>query len=94
MEFAIGEGGLNWELLYPYKGSQENCSFNAHKAIGGAKVRGYGRVPEGDEQALMAALYTQGPISVAIFASDNFMDYAGGILDDPMCAQVDYLNHG
>ena len=94
MEFTIGEGGLNFEVLYPYKGVEQNCSFSKLKPIGASKVKGYSMVEEGNEQALMAALALNGPISVAIYASETFMEYAGGILDDPICPQVDYLNHG
>lgn len=53
------------------------CKFN--RANVGATCTGFVDLPKGDEQKLMEAVATIGPVSVAIDAGhDSFMRYAGG----------------
>ena len=80
---------------YPYDGYQQECRFNKLKPMGAKRVKGWELIPAGDEQALMAAVASQGPISVAINVTDTFMDYASGVLDDQLCwNEWEHLNHG
>ena len=70
-------------------------SFNKFRPLGGMEARQIVNLPVGDEHALMAAVATQGPISVALEVTYNFKNYAGGILDDRTCGnRLLELNHG
>lgn len=60
----------------------------------GADDVGFVDVPNGDEAKLLAAVATQGPISVAIDASlETFQLYANGVYFDENCSSVN-LDHG
>uniref|UniRef100_A0AC35TTN8 Pept_C1 domain-containing protein n=1 Tax=Rhabditophanes sp. KR3021 TaxID=114890 RepID=A0AC35TTN8_9BILA len=84
-EFIIKEGGVDTEKSYPYIGRKSSkCHFNA-KTIG-AKVSGYEKIKRGDEDALKAAIATQGPISISIQANHkSLMNYKNGIWTEPTC---------
>ncbi len=68
------------------------CKFNA--ATVGATDTGFVDITAGDEGALVDALATIGPISVAIDASQgSFQFYSDGIYDEESCSSTD-LDHG
>ena len=53
------------------------CKFKVSEAV--AKIKAYKVISPRDESALQAAVASQGPVSVAIDASQSsFMSYAGG----------------
>lgn len=62
----------------------------------GVTVTGYVNVTVGDEAALMDALVSSGPISVAIDAShESFRFYTQGVYFEPTCKNdVNSLDHG
>jgi cathepsin L len=67
-EYIKDNGGVDTESYYPYRGVDETqCSYSSSAV--GATASGYVNVPSGDEQALMQAVATVGPVSVAIDAS-------------------------
>ncbi len=45
------------------------------------------------EDQMMNVVGTIGPITIAIHASDNFQNYASGILNDPLCHAGISPNH-
>jgi len=91
-EYIMANKGVDTEKSYPYKAVDQKCKFN--RATVGATVTGYVDIPSGDEDALMDALATVGPISVAIDASQpSFQLYSAGIYDEPECSS-DSLDHG
>ncbi|KAF8796178.1 procathepsin L-like [Argiope bruennichi] len=85
--------GIDTEKAYPYVDGEDSCHFK--KSGIGATCTGYVDIPSGDEKALMIALATVGPISVAINASGNFMDYDSGIYSPRDCnGGEEDLSHG
>ena len=87
-------GGIDTEDSYPYHAHNQKCHFNA-KTVG-STCSGYVDVPSGKEDALMEAVATVGPISVAIDATeDKFMLYKEGVFVDDGCTNgPDSLDHG
>jgi cathepsin L len=94
MDYAfkyIKDNGIMSESDYPYTGQDGDCHFDKSKVV--ATVTGYNDIPQGDENSLTDAISKVGPISVAIDATANLQNYAGGILDDDSCDSYS-LNHG
>ncbi|KAK0407163.1 hypothetical protein QR680_019045 [Steinernema hermaphroditum] len=90
--FIKEEGGVDTEESYPYTGNDSAvCKFKTDTV--GATDDGMVMIPEGDEEALKAAVATVGPISVAIDASHRSFQFAGkGVYYEPMCSDQQ-LNH-
>ncbi|ENN80696.1 hypothetical protein HUJ04_011681 [Dendroctonus ponderosae] len=85
----IQETGLEAEASYPYKARDGTCKFDASKVV--TKINDY-VYWYGDEEALLEATATIGPISVAMDA--NYIDsYASGVFSSRLCSSDD-LNHG
>ena len=69
--------GLEGEDTYPYTAEDGECAYDATQTIGAAA--GFIDIPEGEEDLLTMALAINGPISVAIDASQNsFQFYSKG----------------
>jgi len=93
---------------YPYysgtSGSAGTCAYTASK-VAAKLVPGptqpwiYGVPPcndsctKQDENALAAAVYNMGPLSVCVDATDDWQDYTGGILFGFCPSDFDDLNH-
>nr|XP_045613847.1 procathepsin L-like [Procambarus clarkii] len=78
--------------FYPYVGVQGTCKFSTSNIT--ARVTGYINVASQSESALMTALATIGPISVAIDAGhSSFQFYSSGVYYEPTCSSTT-LNHG
>ena len=93
IEYTINstQKGIDSELSYPYVGYDESCSYNSSNVVG--KVHNLVKIPQGSVDLLINAVLTQGPISVAIDASDpNFMMYQSGIYQLGDC-DPDSLDH-
>lgn len=61
--------GLDTEKTYPYEAEDDKCRYNPKNS--GATDKGFVDIPSGDEEALMKAIATIGPVSVAIDASQE-----------------------
>lgn len=84
--------GIDTEKSYPYEAEDETCRFK--KRTVGATDTGFTDIPEGDEEALMKAVATVGPVSVAIDAShESFQFYSSGVYYEPDCSSEE-LDHG
>lgn len=84
--------GIDTEISYPYEGIEDSCHFNPKNV--GATDSGYVNLPSGNEEKLMNAVATMGPVSVAIDASqESFQFYAEGTYVEPQCDSVS-LDHG
>jgi len=61
----------------------------------GPRVLGYARIPPGDDEAVMEALASRGPLQVSIdAAAKGFRFYSGGVYDEPACrSDEDGLDH-
>ncbi|XP_069889227.1 procathepsin L-like isoform X1 [Dipodomys merriami] len=82
-------GGLASEESYPYEATDGPCRYKPENSA--ANVTGYVTLPP-NEQALMSAVATVGPIAAAIHSShSSFKFYKGGIYHHPNCSKA--LNH-
>ena len=86
------EGGIEGSVTYPYTASQGTCRFNKANAV--ATDNGFGvALASGDEAAMLKALQTVGPISVAVDAiHTSFFAYSSGIYSEPQCSKTT-VNH-
>lgn len=84
--------GIDTEDTYPYEGEDDKCRYNPKNK--GADDTGFVDVQAGSEEALMKAIATVGPVSVAIDAShESFQFYSQGVYDEPECNPQN-LDHG
>jgi cathepsin L len=90
--YIISNHGIDTEASYPYTATGPNaCRFN--RANVGATIASYHDVSQGDENALLNAVYHT-PTSVAIDAShQSFQFYSGGVYYEPQCS-AQQLDHG
>jgi cathepsin L len=89
--YVRDNGGIDTEGSYPYEVDDEGtCRFSSSSV--GATVSGYVQVPS-SESALLEAVTTVGPISVAIDASHNsYQLYHSGVYYEPLCSSSN-LDH-
>nr|AAB28289.1 cysteine proteinase=39 kda activated form [Bombyx mori=silkworms, eggs, Peptide, 176 aa] [Bombyx mori] len=91
-KYIKDNGGIDTEQAYPYEGVDDKCRYNPKNT--GAEDVGFVDIPEGDEQKLMEAVATVGPVSVAIDASHtHFQLYSSGVYNEEECSSTD-LDHG
>jgi len=91
-QYIIANGGLDTEASYPYTAQDGSCHWNPTNCA--TTVGSYNDVSSGDENALLNAVYTVGPVSVAIDASQSsFQFYSSGVYYDPNCSST-VLDHG
>jgi len=84
--------GIDTESSYPYEGQDDKCRYK--KVDAGAEDTGYVDVPSGDEEKLMHAVASVGPVSIAIDAShESFQFYSKGIYVEAKCSSTE-LDHG
>ncbi|XP_029308132.1 cathepsin K [Cottoperca gobio] len=90
-KYVEENGGIDSEESYPYVGEDQPCRYNSSGMA--AQIKGYKEVEEGKEQALAAALFKAGPVSVGIDATlGTFQFYQRGIYYDRNCNKDD-INH-
>ncbi|XP_028637210.1 cathepsin 7 [Grammomys surdaster] len=90
-QYVKNNGGLEAEATYPYEAKVRPCRYRPERSV--VKVTRFFVVPR-NEEALMQALVTHGPIAVAIDGShESFSKYRGGIYHEPKC-RSDILDHG
>lgn len=84
--------GIDTEKTYPYEAKDDKCHYDPSHS--GATDKGFVDIPEGDEKALLEAVATVGPVSIAIDASSNkFQFYKKGVFYNPHCSSTN-LDHG
>ncbi|OHT05695.1 Cathepsin K [Tritrichomonas foetus] len=78
---------------YPYISKQNpSCMFDQSKAVG--KINGYFKVDEGDEEGLLKAVGTYGPVSCGVNSfAGSFQHYSGGIYDDRENCRPTIITH-
>lgn len=89
----IDAGGIVNSSNYNYLGIGDYCKEK--KLSKAAKFLGFSRVPRYDDDALMEALYSRGPLAVSMDASqDSFTFYSSGVYQESKCMwRVDDLDH-
>lgn len=91
-QYIKENGGIDTETSYPYEAIDDTCKFKKQNV--GATDKGFVDIPTGDEEAMMKALATVGPVSVAIDAShESFQFYSDGVYFEPQC-DSQQLDHG
>ncbi|XP_038189989.1 cathepsin Q-like isoform X2 [Arvicola amphibius] len=87
--YVLHNGGVEAEATYPYKGKGGPCRYNPQNVA--AKIREYVALPK-DEDVLMDAVATKGPIATAMHVHKSFSFYNEGIYHEPNCTRKG--NHG
>ncbi|XP_052012964.1 cathepsin M [Apodemus sylvaticus] len=84
LQYVKENGGLESDATYPYEEKEGLCRYNPENST--ASIRGIEFVPK-NEDALMNAVATVGPISVAVDARhESFLFYKRGIYHEPNCS--------
>lgn len=91
LEYVEYNGGIDTEESYPYTAEDGVCHYN--KTSNGATVRNVINITKANSTALLDALASVGPISVAIDAEEDFQMYASGIYTSTTCS-AEALDHG
>ena len=93
-KYIRDNGGIDTEKSYPYEEKQgKKCRYSTNST--GTNCTGYIKVKQYNEDALVNATASVGPISVSIDASRNsFTQYSSGVYYEPMCSEdLDSLDH-
>jgi len=91
-QYVKDNDGIDSEESYPYETKVGECRYSRSNRA--ATDTGFVDIPSGNEKALVKALATVGPVSVAIDAShDSFQFYKGGVYNPPDC-DSHQLDHG
>jgi len=86
-------GAIDTEAGYPYRGLAGTCAYDAAKE--GATIGGWTDIPQGDEAALLDAVATVGPVSIAVDAGIGWQLYFGGIMHATLCSSnPKKMDHG
>jgi len=86
-EWIITNGGETSEADYPYTGNQGSCK----KKPSVAKITSYKDVPSDDCDALANAVYSIGPIAIAVEADQAaWQSYTGGIVSKNCGTNLDH----
>ncbi|EYU28078.1 hypothetical protein ABFS82_13G097200 [Erythranthe guttata] len=91
-EFIVKNKGLKRESEYPYTASDSTTckTKKATKGASAAKISGYEKVPENNEEALLVAVAQQ-PVSVALDSSSfDFIFYSSGVINGGCGTELDH----
>nr|AAO27846.1 cathepsin M [Rattus norvegicus] len=84
LQYVKENGGLESEATYPYEEKEGSCRYHPDNST--ASITDFEFVPK-NEDALMNAVATLGPIFVAIDARhESFLFYRNGIYHEPNCS--------
>nr|ACU86976.1 silicatein-like protein [Aulosaccus sp. GV-2009] len=85
--YVIANDGIDKQSSYTYKGRQDSCSYSDNYR--GSSQSGIVQIKSGDESSLLAAVYSMGPIAVAVDARSNaFKYYSSGVFDSSRCTST------
>lgn len=91
LQYIKNQGGINTESSYRYEAKQGKCRFNKNNIA--ARVKDLKYTKQNDENDLMKAVASVGPVAVFIDASrSSFSSYKTGVYYDPACSSNN-LNH-
>jgi len=84
--------GIDTEDSYPYEARDDDCRYKKEN-LGGEDI-GFVDVESGNEEKLMHAVASVGPIAIAIDAShESFQFYSSGVYVEKKCSSTE-LDHG
>merc|ERR1711928_61161 len=87
---SYGNHGVDTESSYPYEGRDASCRYSS--AYRGATCTGYVSIRRNDENDLLNAVGSVGPVSVSLYAStQGFQFYSSGVYVDSSCPKT--INH-
>lgn len=91
-EYIRYNKGLESEEDYPYRAHDETCHFEISKVA--ATVRDVFNITMDDEEGIVEAVGTVGPVSIAYQVVKDFMHYKSGIYSSTECHNSpDDVNH-
>ncbi|XP_062378394.1 procathepsin L-like [Sardina pilchardus] len=88
-DYVIEAGGVDTEASYSYEGEDGTCRFDPAGVAVTCSSYEY-VTPQGDESALQSYVANQGPVSVAVNATE-IQGYQSGVFNNPSCSQE--VNH-
>jgi len=92
IEYVVQNNGIDTEQSYPYQAQDGTCNFQSNNVGGNASH--CITLATGDENALMTAVGTIGPVAVAISVDDAWANYKTGVYSSDSCPNgADQLDH-
>jgi len=82
-EYIYYNGGIDTESSYPYQGEDGDCQFSKDNI--GATISSISNITTGDEDGILDAVATTGPVSICFDVVDDFMNYDGGVYSSTDC---------
>lgn len=86
----IKDNGIQTEDGYPYEGVKKTCRYNQNNKVN-LQINEVVELQSNNEQELLQAVGSIGPVSVALDAT-NIDSYSGGVFDNTDCS-VEGVNH-
>jgi len=93
-EYIKFNKGIDTESVYPYEGVDDVCRYNGSASAVGAKVVDIYNITAYDENGILNAVATVGPVSIAFEVISGFSNYVGGVYSAQGCGTTgDDVNH-
>jgi len=92
MDYVAGVEGLTLEANYPYFATDQWCAYKAETTPPAVSITGYVNPTSNDADAVMEALLTHGPLTVAVDAT-HWGHYTGGVFNGCDYNENINLNH-
>lgn len=91
-EYLQYAGGHENETAYPYTAvTGTTCKYDVSKAV--AKVASVNNITANDEDELLTAVGTTGPVSIAFQVAHDFQHYKSGVYDGVCETSPSSVNH-
>jgi len=83
-EYIRYRGGIESESDYPYQGYDQQCSADSSKSA--ALVQDVFNITENDENGILTAVGTTGPVSICYEVTGDFQSYTSGVYQSDDCS--------
>jgi cathepsin H len=90
-EYLMYSGGQDNETTYQYTAKDGKCYFKPADAV--ARVAKVNNITSYDEDELLQAVGTAGPVSIAYEVADDFRHYKSGVYDGKCKTDPQSVNH-